>query len=119
MLFVLCPFWIIELASYFAIPRETVLLVVCLAMQMFHLVVDHCADPDIEENIANSTEDRSKCEAKGEMGGEHFLLNVNTPLQLGGRANPSVNYPSSLGGSYTGCIKNLRHNGLVCHVIVV
>ena len=78
------------------------------------LIVDHCEASEITEDIAASVEDRSACEAREEVPGERFILSVSTPLQLGGRARPSVNYPAGLTAQgFNGCIRNLRHNGQV------
>ena len=81
--------------------------------QNVRLIVDHCEASDVTEDINMSYEDRSACEAAEEVTGEQFILNVVTPLQLGGRAK-QVNYPAGLTPSgFNGCIRNLRHNGQV------
>ena len=78
--------------------------------QNVRLIVDHCEASDVTEDINMSYEDRSACEAAEEVPGEQFILNVVTPLQLGGRAK-QVNYPAGLTPSgFNGCIRNLRHN---------
>ena len=77
------------------------------------MVVDHCSVSSVVESINSSVEDRKACEASGTLQGESFLLNVYTPLQLGGRANKA--YPPGLvNRDFDGCIGNLRHNGMVC-----
>ena len=76
-------------------------------------MVDHCDTAMVTENINTSFSDRSSCEAFGTAPGDDYILNVNAPVQLGGRGD-SYNYPSGLTRqSYNGCMKNLWHNGMV------
>ncbi len=84
--------------------------------QEFTLVVDHCENSEVDENIANSTADRSMCEDMGMSDGENYLLNVLTPLELGGRLNSEVNFPNTIISSrFNGCMKNLYWNGKVSY----
>ena len=81
----------------------------CVNLQVLRLIVDHCRDTDIYENINETSEDRSVCESRVEYPGEQVLLNVLSPLELGGRSN--TNYPPNLPTvGFNGCIKNLRYN---------
>ena len=81
--------------------------------QDFRFVIDHCDSAAVNENIDISSSDRSSCEALGTAPGDDYILNVNTPVQLGGRED-GYNYPSGLTRqSYKGCLKNLWHNGMV------
>ena len=85
----------------------------CYLFQNVRLIVDHCEASEILEDINMSIEDRSACEVTKTIEGEQFILNVFTPLQLGGRAK-QVNYPAQLSTpGFNGCIRNLRHNGEV------
>jgi hypothetical protein len=53
-------------------------------------------------------DDRSKCEVIGSTPGENMFLNVNAPLQMGGRY---TNVPSGITtNKFSGCVRNLRHN---------
>lgn len=70
----------------------------------------------MSENDASQTsvEDRRACEAASETPGEGKYINVNTPLQLGGRSNVKVKYPQHvMRDGFQGCIKNFIHNGQV------
>ncbi|XP_013408639.1 neural-cadherin isoform X2 [Lingula anatina] len=75
------------------------------------VVVDNCENAQVVENDGNtSTEDTRLCAAEGETPGENKFINVNLPLQLGGRQNP--NFPAEVtSGGFDGCVKNLIHNG--------
>ena len=81
--------------------------------QELSLVVDHCSVAAVAENIDNSTEDRTACARTGMVMGDNLFFNVRTPLEIGGRSMPGVNYPDNLPSGFNGCIKNLMHNGLV------
>ena len=86
---------------------------VCVMLQLLRLVVDHCMSAQITETIDASSADRSSCEATASVDGEHYLLNVVTPLELGGMSSPGVNgMPSN--NAFSGCIKNMRVNDKVC-----
>lgn len=83
---------------------------------MLSLVVENCRAAEVSENISSSTQDRSKCEAVQTAPGEEFMLNVNTPLHLGGRSSVGgpANYPAGLTAQgFNGCVKNFVHNGIV------
>ncbi len=77
--------------------------------------MDHCEGSEVNETIDYSTEERAQiCEDIQTANGENYLLNVLTPLELGGRANPNVNFPPGLTATnYDGCIRNLYWNGQV------
>jgi hypothetical protein len=86
------------------------------------LVVDRCEAASIAENDAaqTSVEDRRACEAASETPGEGKYINVNTPLQLGGRSNPRTKSPQHVAkDGFSGCIKNLIHNGEVVHLFLI
>lgn len=81
------------------------------------MVVDQCKSAVIYENENDQTsiEDRAPCEAIADTEGDNMYLNVNSPLQLGGRSNPFITKPDNvLMQGFHGCIKNLIHNGEVC-----
>lgn len=85
--------------------------------QSVRLVVDRCESAIIRENENSQTsqEDRRPCEAQGETPGHNKYINVNTPLELGGRSNPYVSYPRDVPEKgFDGCIKNVIHDGEVC-----
>lgn len=80
------------------------------------MVVDRCEITSVmeNENVQTSVEDRRACEASSETPGENKYINVNTPLQLGGRSNIKVKYPPNVHKEgFHGCIKNFIHNGEV------
>ena len=80
------------------------------------MVVDQCESAVIQENENSQTShhDKRPCEAKGETPGNNKYLNVNTPLELGGRSTPFVSYPRDVTDQgFKGCIKNVIHNGEV------
>ena len=80
-------------------------------------MVDLCKTSTIVENENEQTsfEDRSSCEVIAETPGENMYINVNTPLQLGGRSRPAAApYPRNVMDlGFDGCVKNLIHNGQV------
>lgn len=79
-------------------------------------MVDHCKVAGMVESEGSqpSTEDRRACEAVSETPGENKYINVNTPLQLGGRLNPKAKFPQNvIKDGFNGCIKNLIHDGRV------
>ena len=81
------------------------------------MVVDDCKSATIEEDEYDQTfdEDRAACEIERTTPGENIFINVNTPLQLGGRSNPNVEFPVDVRDvGFDGCIKNLIHDGEVC-----
>ncbi len=79
-------------------------------------MVDECRAAVVQENENDQTfeEDRAPCEVERSTPGENKYLNVNSPLQLGGRSNPVVSFPKNvLPVGFDGCIKNLIHDGEV------
>lgn len=96
------------------VVRISLLIAGMFAEQELTLVVDHCSVAHVEENIDSSTEDRTPCARSGMMMGDMFLFNMHTPLELGGRSQVGVNYPTGLTETpFNGCIKNLMYNGMV------
>ena len=78
------------------------------------MVVDHCSVAEVTEDILTSVEDNKACQASGTLTAYHFVLQVSTPLELGGRSKPDVNYPAGLStNGFDGGMRNLRHNGVV------
>jgi len=85
-------------------------------VQQVRLVVDGCDVANIDETDTTQTsqEDRRACEAVSETPGDGHYLSISTPLQLGGRSNSDILYPQNvIQHGFTGCIKNLVHNGQV------
>jgi len=79
-------------------------------------VVDRCRSAVIDESETDQTssQDRRPCEVVSHTPGHSTLLNINAPLQLGGRSNHKVKYPDGVTRQgFDGCIKNLYHNGQV------
>ena len=79
------------------------------------MILDHCSRAMVTEDEVNTSSDFTNCEAVDDtlILDDFILLNVNTPLQLGGRRE-NINYPPGLTKQgFTGCIKNFWHNGLV------
>lgn len=76
------------------------------------LIVDHCKDAIVEENIENSTESDNGCKISTDLKlSRNYLDNIN-PFQLGGRK--STSYPSGITkNGFNGCMKNVRHNGVL------
>ncbi|XP_048742923.2 neural-cadherin-like isoform X4 [Ostrea edulis] len=72
------------------------------------LTVDHCLSADSQDG---ENQDRTACENSGSTRGEHIFLNVNAPLQMGGRyISPA--YPAGVSNQkFKGCVRNMRHNG--------
>lgn len=80
------------------------------------LVVDRCevGSSSIFGAEQSLAEDRRACEALSEVPGDRQFVNINAPLQVGGRANHGVKYPQNvLRDGFYGCIKNLFVNGEV------
>ncbi|XP_054284040.1 neural-cadherin isoform X4 [Macrosteles quadrilineatus] len=82
------------------------------------LVVDYCKSADISE-LEDGTPpefDDSSCQARGTIPPFNEYLNVNTPLQLGGRYvqefDPTLYHWQAMpyGKGFDGCIRNLFHN---------
>ena len=77
-------------------------------------MVDACRNAIIDENLEESTLNTDACKVSGELPQDDFLLDVMTPLEVGGRSHPNINYPTDITGQgFTGCIKNIRVNGQV------
>ena len=75
---------------------------------MITMTVDYCRD--IAPTSDSIVDDRSICEVTGSTPGENLFLNVNAPLQLGGRYTVP-NLPSGIStAKFNGCVKNLKHN---------
>lgn len=78
--------------------------------QTVRLIVDHCDNSIVTETVNTTEEDRTMCESRYTFTGDHYLLNVYTPLELGGRAKPAVSYPPGLPTvGFDGCLKNLMY----------
>ncbi|XP_077977634.1 neural-cadherin-like [Glandiceps talaboti] len=78
-----------------------------------NLMVDHCVTSVIEEYPTYSNEDTSSCLASGTLSGHNQILNLNTPLQVGGVAQESgFRYPTniSLTTGFDGCIRNIMQD---------
>ena len=79
-------------------------------------MIDRCEAATVTETDIDhsSTEDRRACESVAETPGDGRMLNVNGPLQLGGKSNTRTKYPNGLlRDGFNGCIKNFFHNGQV------
>ena len=70
-------------------------------------------DSTINESVNETSENRIQCESRVEYPGELFLLNVLTPLEVGGHSDSdySPNIPTD---GFNGCMKNLMHDDHVC-----
>ena len=80
------------------------------------MMVDDCSTAVRHENENDQTsmEDRAPCEIEKQTPGANKYININTPLQLGGRSNSDITFPDNvLQEGLNGCIKNLMHNGEV------
>jgi len=89
-------------------------------VQHIRLVLDRCDSATVLQSHEASIEDRRPCEAVGETPGDADYVNVNLPLQLGGRMRPAADYPSHVArDGFHGCIKNFVHNGQVTTVTQV
>lgn len=92
--------------------------------EMARIVVDNCIGINFNDDDLSRV-DRSKCENVTQIVGFSEFLNVNSPMQLGGvyqkQGNaPGVNSPLMANANYyhlpskqgfTGCIRNVVHNG--------
>ncbi len=82
--------------------------------QEVSLVVDSCRNAIVDENLQHSTLDTTMCKTAGHLPGDDFVLDVLTPLEIGGRFASNINYPPDINGAgFDGCIKNVRVNGQV------
>lgn len=80
------------------------------------LIVDSCDDALVieNENAQTSFEERHACEGTAETLGDNKYINVNAPLQLGGRSNHDSAFPLDvMKEGFKGCIRNFMHNGEV------
>lgn len=84
-------------------------------------MVDYCKSADISE-LEDGTPpefDDSSCQARGTIPPFNEYLNVNTPLQVGGRFvqefDPTHYHWQAMpyGKGFDGCIRNLFHNSKV------
>ena len=83
--------------------------------------MDNCDDAHIteQESTQTSAEDRAACEFVAETLGENKYLNLNTPLQLGGRSSPYSNSPIDvMTKGFKGCIRNFIHNGEASYIFI-
>ncbi|CAD5116989.1 DgyrCDS5823 [Dimorphilus gyrociliatus] len=78
------------------------------------VIIDSCRALTGEKNDFDNEVVNSICEQSARLPGTMKLLNVNTPLQLGGRATDhrTPSYPHQVYKyGFKGCIKELQHNG--------
>ena len=81
---------------------------VALLLQRVTMTVDYCKD--IQPTTDSIVEDRSPCEMTKSTPGENKFLNINGPLQLGGRYT-TPNLPAGITtNKFDGCVRNLKHN---------
>ena len=61
-------------------------------------MVDRCRSAVIDESETDQTssQDRRPCEVVSHTPGHSTLLNINAPLQLGGRSNHKIKYPDGV-----------------------
>ena len=92
----------------------TSLHVVVVFVQEFRLVIDHCLSAVVTETIDMTTADRSSCEDLQISPDPDFrLLNLLTPLEVGGASPDSVTSGLPNNNNFEGCLKNLRVNDMV------
>jgi len=91
------------------------MVMVGVLVQQVRLVIDHCDSASVlDADGAARREDRRPCEALGETPGDRANVDAALPLQLGGRIAPDADYPRHVTRhSFSGCVKNLIHNGQV------
>jgi hypothetical protein len=76
------------------------------------MVIDNCDNSIVNENINDSNADRSMCEVNVMIPGENLRLQLDTPLELGGRSHPNVNFPDlEMQQGFDGCVRNVWQNG--------
>ena len=76
--------------------------------------MDHCTSVEVNETLEYSATDRTPCEVTGVSEGVHSLINVYTPLELGGRASTQTDYPTGISANtFAGCIRYVWINGMV------
>ncbi|XP_022110110.1 neural-cadherin-like isoform X2 [Acanthaster planci] len=76
-------------------------------------MLDRCKDASVAEVSSSSTRQTDQCKQTGQTPGGNKFLNVNTPLQLGGRdLAAAFTYPSniSFASSYNGCMKDVEQD---------
>ena len=84
------------------------------------MVVDHCDNQLIVENINATSADRTMCESVTRSPGLQYTLNVqDVPLEVGGQSNPGANYPGNIMGGFNGCVRNVMQNGIVSEFCLV
>ncbi|XP_006818278.2 neural-cadherin-like [Saccoglossus kowalevskii] len=75
------------------------------------LMIDRCNTATVAETENSSTIDTSSCKIEGTTPGTNKLLNINTPLQLGGIIlEPDYVYPADYlhtTNDFDGCLKNV------------
>jgi len=89
--------------------------------QNIRLVVDNCRSADISEleDGSHPEFDDASCQAQGTIPPFNEYLNINSPLQIGGRYvqdfDPTHYHWQSApyGKGFDGCIKNVYHNSKV------
>jgi len=89
--------------------------------QNIRLVVDNCRSADITEleDGSHPEFDDASCQAQGTIPPFNEYLNINSPLQIGGRYvqdfDPTHYHWQSApyGKGFDGCIKNVYHNSKV------
>lgn len=83
--------------------------------------MDFCKTAEVNETEdgVSATYDNSDCQASGTTPNFSEFLNLNTPLQLGGRhvqeLDPTLFQWKAVpyGSSFDGCIRNVVHNSKV------
>lgn len=91
------------------------------ASQNVRLVVDNCRSADISEleDGSHPEFDDSSCQAQGTIPPFNEYLNINSPLQIGGRYVQDFDPThyhwqyAPYGKGFDGCIKNVYHNSKV------
>lgn len=83
-------------------------------MQVFRLVVDHCESAQITESIDATSANRDSCEDVEMSPDPDFrLLNLVTPLEVGGLSASSDGSGLPNNNNFEGCLKDLRVNDMV------
>lgn len=85
-------------------------------------MVDNCRSADISEleDGSHPEFDDSSCQAQGTIPPFNEYLNINAPLQIGGRYVQDFDPThyhwqyAPYGKGFDGCIKNVYHNSKVC-----
>ncbi|XP_033122265.1 neural-cadherin-like, partial [Anneissia japonica] len=82
--------------------------------QYVEMVVDHCKSAVVVENSGTSTIDATSCMVNKTVPGNSKLLNLNTPLQIGGVDTESpwvYDHLDSTPSGFDGCVRNLIQDG--------